>query len=125
MMDITPLIPQGRQVVTSYGDNGFTISAKRYEGSILLFPDAVHPWDENDVTTLNLESLEALWRKQEIFDLLLIGCGPRMSVVPSALRLYCREQGVHIETMDTGAACRTYNVLLAEERRIAAALIAV
>jgi uncharacterized protein len=58
-------------------------------------------------------------------DLLLIGCGRRMALVPPALRQTVRDGGVVIDSMDTGAACRTYNVLLAEDRRVAAALIAV
>jgi len=57
-------------------------------------------------------------------DLLLLGCGARMAMVPAALRQQLRDAGVVIEAMDTGAACRTYNVLMADGRRVAAALIA-
>jgi uncharacterized protein len=58
-------------------------------------------------------------------NLLLIGCGPRMAMIPAALRASLRAKGVVIEPMDTGAACRTYNVLMAEGRLVAAALIPV
>ncbi|HET6224238.1 MAG TPA: Mth938-like domain-containing protein, partial [Dongiaceae bacterium] len=58
-------------------------------------------------------------------DLLLVGCGARMAPLPPALRQALRQIGVVMEPMDTGAACRTYNVLMAEGRRVCAALIAV
>jgi uncharacterized protein len=56
-------------------------------------------------------------------EILLLGCGARMGTVPFALRKGLRASGIVVDAMDTGAACRTYNVLLAEERRVAAALI--
>jgi uncharacterized protein len=58
-------------------------------------------------------------------ELLLLGCGPRMALIPSTLRAALRAKGIVLEPMDTGAACRTYNVLAAEGRKVAAALIAV
>jgi len=58
-------------------------------------------------------------------EVLLIGCGPRMVLLPSALRRQIREAGIGMDAMDTGAACRTYNVLISEGRRAAAALIPV
>jgi len=61
----------------------------------------------------------------EALDVLLVGCGPRFLPPPAGLVRALRESGIGLEWMDTGAACRTFNVLLAEERRVAAALIAV
>ena len=58
-------------------------------------------------------------------DLLLLGCGAAMRPVAPALRAALRKAGIAVEPMDTGAACRTFNVLLAEGRRVAAALVAV
>ncbi|MGH6796969.1 MAG: MTH938/NDUFAF3 family protein, partial [Roseiarcus sp.] len=57
-------------------------------------------------------------------EILLLGCGPRMAPVPPALRQGLRVAGIVVDAMDTGAACRTYNVLLSEDRRVAAALLA-
>ena len=56
-------------------------------------------------------------------EFLVIGCGARAMLVPPALRQELRDAGLRLDAMDTGAACRTYNVLLAEDRRVAAALI--
>jgi uncharacterized protein len=61
----------------------------------------------------------------DMVDLLLIGCGASMRPVPHELRAALRSVGIAVEPMNTGAACRTFNVLLAEGRRVAAALIAV
>jgi uncharacterized protein len=72
----------------------------------------------------SLESVAAAGRAGEI-DLLLVGCGPRMMQIPAGLRGAIRATGVVIEAMDTGAAARTYNVLAAEGRKVAAAMIAV
>jgi uncharacterized protein len=57
-------------------------------------------------------------------EVLLLGTGTRHEFVPPSLRRRLRDAGIVIDTMDTGAACRTYNVLVAEDRRVAAALIA-
>jgi len=58
-------------------------------------------------------------------EILLLGCGRRMAMVPSALRARLKAAGIVVDAMDTGAACRTYSVLLAEGRRVAAALLPV
>ena len=62
-------------------------------------------------------------RHNDRIELLLLGCGRRMAPPPSGLRQALRQAGIVLEVMDTGAACRTYNVLLSEERRVAAALL--
>ncbi len=58
-------------------------------------------------------------------DVLILGCGPAFQAPPAALRDGLKDWGVVLEWMDTGAACGTFNVLLAEDRACAAALIAV
>lgn len=70
-------------------------------------------------------TLQAVRDAEEATDILLAGCGPRFVPPPEGLREAIREMGLSLEWMDTGAACRTFNVLLAEERPVAAALIAV
>lgn len=124
MVDVTPLIPAGRQVIDSYGNGGFKVSGARYEGSILVLPDRTIGWDVTSFDQVTLESLAPLLEDVGV-ELLLVGCGPRLTLVPGALRRELKAAGVGVESMDTGAACRTYNVLLAEGRRVAAALIAV
>jgi uncharacterized protein len=126
-MDLTPLIPQGRQIVESYGDGRFRVSGALHEHSILVFPDRTIDWPVADIRSLSLESLGTVVTAGEngSVNLLLIGCGLRMAMIPAALRAALRAKGVVIEPMDTGAACRTYNVLAAEGRKVAAALVVV
>lgn len=126
-MDVTPLIPAGRQIIESYGEGRFRVSGTTIEGSILVFPERTLPWPVDRIDALTEESLETVVQAGQAgtVDILLLGCGSRMAPVPAALRQRLREAGVVIEPMDTGAACRTYNVLMAEGRQVAAALIAV
>lgn len=125
-MDLTPLIPAGRQIVESYGGGGFRVSGVAFTGSILVFPDRTLPWAVAALAALSLESLGEIERagREEKVNVLLLGCGPRTAMVPVDLRNRLRAAGIVIEAMDTGAACRTYNVLMPEGRRVAAALIA-
>lgn len=123
-MDVTPLVPQGRQVIEAYGDNGFRISGIRYDGSVLVLPDRTLNWAVAASEDITVESLEPV-TDQEDTELLLLGFGKRPVMVSHAFRNSLRSKGVSLEPMDTGAASRTYNVLLAEGRRVAAALIAV
>jgi uncharacterized protein len=126
-MDLTPLIPAGRQIVESYGGGRFRVSGHVFEGSILVLADRTTAWPVADIASLTPESLGAVAEaaRAGAIDLLLVGCGARMAPLPPGLRQALREIGVVMEPMDTGAACRTYNVLMAEGRRVAAALIAI
>jgi uncharacterized protein len=121
-MDVTPLIPADRQVIDSYGASGFHVSGAAYEGAILVFPDGTEPWAVNDFAEITATSLAPVIAHGGI-QILLLGCGQRMQPVPAALRQALRQAGIVVDAMDTGAACRTYNVLLAEDRRVAAALL--
>jgi uncharacterized protein len=126
-LDLTPLIPAGRQIVESYGHARFRVTGTLYEGSVIVFPDHTVVWPVSEAGAVNLDNLQAVCEagRAGTIELLLLGCGPKMTLVPSSLRAALREAGVVIEPMDTGAACRTYKVLMAEGRHVAAALIAV
>jgi uncharacterized protein len=126
-MDLTPLIPAGRQMVESYGEGRFRISGRIFEGSVIVFPDRAVDWPARDAAGVTLESLSEVAAAGEAgtVDLLLIGCGPHAALIAAELRRLLRKSGIVTEAMDTGAACRTYNVLAAEGRRVAAALIAI
>jgi uncharacterized protein len=126
-MDLTPLIPAGRQIVESYGHGRFRVAGTVHSGSVIVFPDRTLPWPVTDAAGATLENLQAVCEagRAGATELLLLGCGAKMALVPSSLRAALRETGVVVEPMDTGAACRTYNVLMADGRRVAAALIAV
>jgi uncharacterized protein len=126
-LDITPLIPAGRQIIESYGDGRFRVSGTVFEQSILVFPDRTLPWAPAAASEITLETLDEIAKAGAAgtVDVLLVGCGARMAMMPAELRRALRAAGIVIEPMDTGAACRTYNVLMAEGRLVAAALIAV
>lgn len=114
-------------MVEAYGDGRFRVGGRVFEGSVIVFGDRAVEWPVREAaaaTAENLAEVAAAGRAGAV-DLLLIGCGARMALVAGALRRSLRDSGVVTEVMDTGAACRTYNVLAAEGRRVAAALIAV
>lgn len=121
-MDLTPLVPAGRQLVERYGPSGFRIGGVVWHGSVLVFPDATLPWPVADMAQVTRDSLLPVVAHGDV-EVLLLGLGARMTMAARALRLALQPEGIAIEPMDTGAACRTYNVLVAEERRVAAALI--
>lgn len=124
-MGQTPPVRAGRRLIDGYGGGGFRVAGETRRGPVLILPDRTIPWAVTDITGLTAESLAPVSESGPMVEILLIGCGKSAAMIPPALRQALREKGVVIDAMDTGAACRTYNVLLAEERRVAAALIAV
>ena len=124
-MEITSIVGAGRQLINAYGNGGFRIAGKLHTGSVLVFPERTLPWAPTGMADLNETILLELLGGPDNAELLLLGCGSRVAALPEALRDGLREAGIVTECMDTGAACRTFNVLLAEDRRVAAALIAV
>ena len=121
-MDLTPLVPAGRQVIERYAPSGFRVTGVIYRGPILVFPDRTLLWDAANAAAVTWESLAPVAEHGGI-QILLLGLGRFMSAVPATLRNALRAAGIALEPMDTGAACRTYNVLVAEGRQVAAALI--
>ena len=121
-MELTPVLPSGRQVIEGYGASGFRVAGVLYARSILVFPDATLEWPVSRIEEVTWEALRPVLERGGT-EILLLGCGARMQPVPAALRQALKAAGIGLEAMDTGAACRTYNVLLAEDRRVAAALL--
>jgi uncharacterized protein len=124
-MDITPLVTDGRLMISSYGDGKFTVNAKKVTGSILLYNDRVDPWPITDASDITLESLEVLLNCSNGYDILLVGCGELSKAPPKGLREAVKEKGLVLEWMNSGAAARTFTVLQTEDRRVLAAIIAV
>lgn len=112
------------QLIQSYRPGGFTIAGTRHEGSLLVLPDRVLPWTVARLGEIDLASLEAVRLARLSVDILLVGTGAGFALFPPALRPPIREWGIVVDAMTTPAACRTYNILLAEGRAVAAALIA-
>ena len=122
-MDVTPQIAQGRPVIQSYGPDGFKVSDQLYSGSIILMHDVVQDWPVANSQHISLERLSPILAQVDDIELLLIGCGQAFCLIPPDIKAAFRRKGITIDAMDTGEACRTYSVLMAEERRVAAALI--
>ena len=127
--------PIGRPLIESYGGGGFKVMGVRHAGSLLIFPDAVEPWPVTSAADISAGALEHVVRRARDATgrpsgspqvrILIVGCGAAFIPRPPALDAELRALGVGLEWMATGAACRTFNVLLLEDREVAAALIAV
>jgi len=124
-LDITPRLPAGRQLIQGYGNGGFRIAGEIYRGPVLILPERTVPWSVLDPEDIGPDSLTEVTADATSSRILVVGCGRRFVPPPESLDASLREAGVALEWMDTGAACRTFNVLLIEGRDVAAALIAV
>jgi uncharacterized protein len=115
----------GRPPIDAYGNGGFRFADMSHRGSILCLPSGVYAWEPVQPGALEASDLgQALAERAEL-DLLLLGTGQEQVRPSPELRRAFVEAGVALEAMDTGAACRTYNVLPAEGRPVGAALVAV
>jgi len=116
----------GRAPIDAYGNGGFRFAEMSHRGSILALPSGIHGWDAATFEDIDFTRLKKVVADADEIEVLLVGCGPDLRVLPKDLRETLREEhGIVTETMATGAAVRTFNVLLAEQRAVAAALIAV
>lgn len=126
-MDITPLIPEHNQIIQSYGPGSFKVNGISYTHSIIVTPDRTMKWEvPANFKDLDETHLEDMFEKLAgaSIDVLLLGTGETGEFLPPHLLKSIREHNITPETMNTGAACRTYNVLMPEGRRIAACLLA-
>ena len=121
-MDFTPVAAVGRQIIERYGASGFRVSGVIYHGPVLVFPDRTVPWGASSPANVTPDTLTPVVEHGGV-QILLLGLGNSTSAIPVALRSALRGHRIALEPMTTAAACRTYNVLVAEDRRVAAALI--
>lgn len=115
--------PSQVQYIRSYGAGRFLISEREWREPVLVTPAATVPWGVTAAGDLSLESLSPLQALATPTELLVLGCGARAVFVAPDMRATLKAAGMALEVVDTGSACRIYNVLLAEGRRVAAALI--
>jgi uncharacterized protein len=115
----------GRAPIESYGNGGFRFADMSHRGSILALPSGIEAWPPAAAADITPETLRRLIAEAGTIDILLIGTGDAMVPLAKAARDALGKAGLAPELMSTGAAVRTYNVLLSEERAVAAALIAV
>lgn len=111
--------------IEAYGNGGFRFDEMSHRGSLLCLPNAIWAWPVNDTSQIDRYSLARVFENANIIDTLLIGTGNGVWIAPAPLRNALRAAHVMLDTMQTGPAIRTYNVMLGERRRVAAALIAV
>lgn len=116
----------GRAAIDAYGNGGFRFAGMSHRGSLLCLPSGVYDWPRGDPNgVVALDDLAAVLSEAHAIGFVLLGTG-RLQQFPSpAIRQVFAAAGVGLEPMTTGAACRTYNVMLAEGRPVAAALVAV
>lgn len=122
-MDITPLVGAGRQIVQSYSGGKFRVTGTVYDGPVIVFLDRTLVWEA--VRPLDVDSFALLLTAAGELDVVLFGAGAIVAAEDLPLRKALKAAGLSVDIMDTGAACRTYNVLMAEGRRVAAALLPV
>jgi len=113
-----------RLTVDGYGAGTFKVAGGEVKGSMLIRAGRFEPWPVADVGDLDRHDIEALRALAGEVDVLLIGTGAATAHLAPPLRRELREAGLGVEVMTTPAACRTYNVLIAEGRRVAAAVVA-
>lgn len=112
--------------IDAYGEAGFRLSTGRHEGSLLILRDEARMWTPRSLAEALPETLaEVMEAGPREVEFVLLGTGVRNALPPRALREALQRAGIGLEFMDTPAAARMYNVLTAEGRRLAAALIAV
>jgi uncharacterized protein len=111
--------------IEAYGNGGFRFGGMSHRGSLLCFPDGIWAWPVEGLVGLNEAALAPVFARAAALDVFLIGTGADLALLPQALRARFRDLSLSVDTMATGAAVRTYNILLAENRRVGAGLIAV
>ena len=115
----------GRAPIDAYGNGGFRFAEMSHRGSILCLPSGIYAWPPTHPGEIEPAAFAPVLAEKGALGLLLLGTGRRQEMPGGEVRRAFVEAGVALEAMDTGAACRTYNVLLAEGRPAGAALLAV
>ena len=124
-MEMTqPRFP-GRPAIDAYGNGGFRFADMSHRGAILLLPSGVYGWPVTSPGDFAVSDFQQVFDEGDAIGFLLLGCGENAVRPAQDIRQEFDRRGIGLDIMSTGAAARTYNVLLAEQRAVAAALIAV
>lgn len=115
----------GRHAIDAYGAGGFRFAEMSHRGSILALPSGVHVWIDVDPAALRPEDFDKVVAERGQIEVLLIGLGREPARLPDRVAWRLREAGIRFDVMTTGAAARTYSIMLGENRKVAAALIPV
>ena len=115
----------GRAPIDAYGNGGFRFADMSHRGSILCLPSGIHGWDMQEGDALTVASLEQVLAEASGIEVLLVGLGANLRPIPAEVKAALKARGISSDPMSTGAAVRTLNIMLAESRAVAAALVAV
>lgn len=115
----------GRAPIDAYGNGGFRFAGMSHRGSILCLPSGIYGWAPASLEDFAVEAFDKVLDEAADIEMLLIGTGTRLVPIARPLKETFRSAGILSDPMSTGAAVRTFNVLLSEERAVAAALLAV
>jgi uncharacterized protein len=122
-MDVTPLIRSEQKIIQSYAAGRFRVSGQIYETPLLVTVTEVVAWPVSAIDQIFLDhTIDFLLQHAVSCDVLLIGLGAQSLSIDFDIRQKLKEKNLKAEFMDTPAACRTFNVLTAEGRQVAAAL---
>ncbi|CAN7270387.1 Mth938-like domain-containing protein [Rhizobium sp. LjRoot258] len=115
----------GRAPIDTYGNGGFRFADMSHRGSILCLPSGIYGWDLDMSKPLSIDNFHKVLDEAAEIEVLLIGTGNDMRPIPADLKAALKAAGISSDPMNTGAAVRTFNIMLMESRAVAAALIAV
>lgn len=115
----------GRAQIDAYGNGGFRFADMSHRGSLLLLPSGIYGWEMDASMPLSVENFRRVLDDAAGIEVLLVGTGDRLRPLPAELKAALKAKGIASDPMSTGAAIRTFNIMLAEQRAVAAALIAV
>jgi uncharacterized protein len=119
-----PHLPRSAPI-DAYGKGGFAFAGMSHRGSLVCLPDGIWTWEVTRPEQVDRYSLERVFAAANSIDTLIVGTGTEVWLPPADLRAALRAVKVVLDTMRTGPAIRTYNIMIGERRRVAAALIAV
>ena len=119
-----PHLPRSAPI-EAYGNGGFAFAEMSHLGSLLCLPDAIWAWPITKPEDIDRTSLDRVFAAANGIDTLILGTSTAVWLPPARLREALRAVGVVLDAMQTGPAIRTYNIMIGERRRVAAALIAV
>lgn len=111
--------------IDAYGNGGFRFAGMSHRGSLLCLPSGMHAWSVSTAVAVTADSLTPVFALADAIDVLLVGTGKDIILLDPQLRQALRDRQILAEAISTGSALRTYNMLLAENRAVAAALLAV
>jgi uncharacterized protein len=113
--------PSALNTFTAYGEGYVMVNSQRHESSLIVLPEQILPWNAAGFSALQESDFEVFLDMK--LEILLLGTGPKQRFPHPRLTRSLAARRVGVEAMDLQAACRTYNILMAEERRVAAALL--